>query len=68
VLLALAAVWLSRDGAAADASAEREQHLRRSLSLLALSLGHPYTDTLTVEEMHKIAQASDRPMAADTQP
>ena len=67
VLLALSAVWMAKDGASAIASFEREQQLRRSLALLSLSLGHtPSQDaTLSQDEMQRIAETSDRPMATD---
>ncbi len=41
LLLALAAAWMSRDGAKPDAPKEREDQLRRSLALLAAALGRP---------------------------
>ncbi len=67
VLLALSAVWMAKDGASANASFEREQQLRRSLALLSLSLGHTHSQdaTLSQDEMQRIAETSDRPMATD---
>lgn len=67
VLLALSAVWMAKDGAEPDAPPEREQQLRRSLALLSLALGHshPYQGVLSVDEMRRIAETSDRPMASD---
>ncbi|MCL5116923.1 MAG: MFS transporter [Firmicutes bacterium] len=67
VLLALSAVWMAKDGAQPGASLEREQQLRRSLGLLAASLGKSPDShsALTVEELTRIAEESDRPLTSD---
>lgn len=70
VLLALSAVWLAKDGAEVGAPREREQQLRRSLALLALSLGHTQEqhNTWSQEEMQRIAEISDRPLLSEKLP
>jgi MFS family permease len=40
LLVALLVVWMAKDGAQPEAPIEREQLLRRALTLLALALGH----------------------------
>ncbi|MCY0899424.1 MAG: MFS transporter [Firmicutes bacterium] len=67
VLLALSAVWMAKDGVRPDAPPEREQQLRRSLTLLALALGHPTAavPTWTTDDLTRIAESSDRPIASD---
>lgn len=65
-LLALAAVWMARDGARPDAPAEREQQLRRALLLLTMALGQDYPEVdLSPELLTEMAEASDRPLAAE---
>ncbi|MCY0877664.1 MAG: MFS transporter [Firmicutes bacterium] len=68
VLLALSAVWMAKDGALPDAPPEREQQLRRSLTLLAMALGHPTAavPTWTTDDLTRIAESSDRPIASDS--
>lgn len=67
VLLALSAAWMARDGAEATAPPEREEQLRRSLALLSLALGHshPHGEVLSTEEMRRIAETSERPLASN---
>lgn len=67
VLSALSAVWMAKDGAEFGATPERERQLRQSLVLLAVSLGHANTP-LSVKEMQRIAEISDRPLASDQHP
>jgi MFS family permease len=59
VLLALAAVWMAKDGIEAQASPEREQQLRRALTLLALTLGQ------TASHLRERAESVDEPLASE---
>ncbi|PSR22171.1 MAG: MFS transporter [Sulfobacillus acidophilus] len=59
VLLALAAVWMAKDGVEAHASPEREQQLRRALTLLALTLGQGRT------HVQDRARPVDKPLASE---
>ncbi|NMP22166.1 MFS transporter [Sulfobacillus harzensis] len=62
LLLALTAAWLARDGALPDAAPEREDQLRRSLALLALTLGKEQPSAIAWDEWTRIAKTTDRPM------
>ncbi len=70
VLLALSAVWMAKDGVERDAPVEREEQLRRSLTLLALTLGHnPPEPAANLEpDLTRIAETYDRPVASETVP
>lgn len=70
VLLALSAVWIAKDGASTGAPKEREEQLRRSLTLLSLALGHSRTDeaTMSLQEMQRNAETSYHPVVSEQRP
>lgn len=70
VLLALSAVWIAKGGAEPNAPREREEQLRRSLTLLALALGHNPPEPAADQEsdLTRIAETYDRPVASEPVP
>lgn len=65
VLLALAAVWMAKDGAESRATPEREQQLKRALALLELALTSPSAQLTGTDDLRKMAETPDRPLPAD---
>lgn len=64
--LALAAVWMARDGVDVDAPIRRQDQLRRALALLALALGKspPHSTAEDNPQWTRMAEAYDRPAGA----
>ena len=61
LLSALTSVWNAQNGVDAEASLEEEQQLRQSLHQLAEVLGETAPDALTVQELKRVAETSERP-------
>jgi hypothetical protein len=70
VLLSPSAVWMAKDGASTGTPKEREEQLRRSLTLLSVALGHSRTEesTMSLQEMQRKAEASYHPVVSEQRP